>query len=156
MRLEGELDLPLGVNEAKEYLGDPRRIVHCLPYLTSWEELDERTINALFRVRIDAIGIEYLARLTCRATIRLESKSAGEISYSFDGRVAGFPYSGRLLLRLRPRERASTRVVWRADLELGSLLDLIGGFVDLKSLVDGIVEDIVEGITACVRAPKGD
>ena len=155
MELNGEFELGgVGLDEAWRFLGDLKRITPCLPNLVDWGTIDDRSVRARFKANIGVIpSLEYLSRVTADVVIRVErlDRDSNAIEYSFDGKAAGIRYSGKIRLAVMPIAENSTKVSWRAEVDLGRLAPLLSRFVNLDEVVGGIVRDVVDGIKKCAR-----
>ena len=150
MRLEGEVTVPVDLDRAREVLSNPDSMVKCLPHLASWERLSEREILAIFRLDIEGV-VEYLARLRAEARIRVKQEDPGTIRYVIDGRAARAPYRGTIVLRLEDLGSRSTRIRWGSELDLGRLAAFLRAFIDVESLINRVVDDIVKGLESCLK-----
>ena len=149
MELSGELVINKPLSTVRDTLTNPGKVAKCLPYLVSWEPRDKGFV-ATFRVDVGGI-VEYLSRLTARASIEIREVDGNNIDYLFEGSIARARYSGVIHLNLEEEEPNKTRVRWRAEVELGRALQLLSRFINVDEFVNKIVAGVTESIISCVE-----
>lgn len=149
MILEGNILINAKINEVNEKLSKLENVLPCLPNLISWEIIGDRRAKASFRVELKGVPIDYLSRITANTEITIENVNSGTIKYYFKGKGAGIGYNGLVEMRLE-EVSGGTKVLWKAETDLGGFYKLLGKFIDVDKLVKKIAEDTVSGITTCI------
>ena len=149
MELGGELVINKPLSSVRETLVNPGKVAKYLPYLVSWEPRD-KGFTATFRVDVGGV-VEYLSRLTAKASIEIREVDENNIDYFFEGSIARARYSGIIHLNLEQEEPNKTRVKWRAEVELGRALQLLSRFINVDEFVNKIVTSVTESIVSCVE-----
>jgi|UniRef100_A0A7C1IE22 carbon monoxide dehydrogenase subunit G len=150
MQYEGEFDLPGKKEEVLKLLLDASRLPQCIPNVVSYkaESMDKASIT--FRVDVGGAGIEYLSRMTSRLDVTIRREQGDTVVYEGKGKIAGAGYT--VVISLSPQEKAGhTSIKWRANVELGKTLALLGSFFDTDKMVEQIAKDTINKLRECVE-----
>ncbi|GAB6944363.1 SRPBCC domain-containing protein [Vulcanisaeta sp. JCM 14467] len=137
-------------DEVLSFITDLPRAIACIPNMVNYEVVSRDRVRARFRVDLgNEVPIAELRRITADATIELIGQSGNEVRYRVDGRAAGSAISIVLNIRVNALGNGS-RIDWDATANLGRLLQLMGRFVNIDSLVRRISEDTIHGFIECL------
>ncbi|WP_054857695.1 CoxG family protein [Vulcanisaeta sp. JCM 16159] len=132
------------------FITDLPRAITCIPNIINHEVIDKEKVRARFRVDLgNEVPIAELRRITTDAVVELIRWSGNEVKYRVDGRAAGSAISILLTIRVNATGSGS-QVDWDATASLGRLLQLVGRFVNIDSLVRKISEDTIHGFIECL------
>ncbi len=132
-------------SDVVNFITDLPRAIICIPNIINYEVLSKDKARVRFRVDLgNEVPIAELRRVTTDAHIELVSASGNEIRYKVDGRAAGSTISISLVIKVEGVNNGS-RINWDATANLGRLLQMIGRFVNIDSLVKSISEDTIKG-----------
>lgn len=149
MQYEGEFVLPGRKEDVLRLLLDASRLPQCIPNVVSYkaESVDRASIT--FRVDVGGAGIEYLSRMTSKLDVTIK-KEEDMVIYEGKGKIAGAGYS--VVISLNPQEKAGyTNIKWKANVELGKTLMLLGSFFDTDKIVEQIAKDTINKLKECVE-----
>lgn len=149
MILEGNITINLGIDNVREKLSKLELVIPCLPNLVSWEIVEEKKAKASFRVDLQGVPIDSLARVTANTEILVEDVNANRIKYYFKGKGAGINYVGRIEMDLE-EITGGTKISWKAEADLGGFQRFLGKFIDIDKVIRKIAQDTVNGITNCL------
>ncbi len=137
-------------SEVIDFITDLSKAVVCIPNMINYEVLGKNKARVRFRVDLgNEVPIAELRRVMSDALIELVSASDGEVRYKVDGRAVGSAISISLVIRVEGINNGS-RIDWDATANLGRLLQMIGRFVNIDSLVKNISEDTIKGFIGCL------
>lgn len=146
--LEGNVILSSAVDKVYRGFSKLENIIPCLPNLVSWEIMGDNRVKASFRVDLEGVPIDYLSRITSTTEIWIEDLRVNSIKYSFRGRGAGISYGGYVEINIEGVSEG-TKILWRAEADLGGFYRLLGRFIDIDQLIKRIVETTVKSIMSC-------
>lgn len=155
MELQGEIDLErVESKNVIVFFKDLRRVVPCLPHLTSYNIIDEKTVKASFKAKIGSISVlEYVYRITADVMITLDKydESKNYIEYSFDGKSAGINYTGKIFLNVLNTNN-SVKIKWSASVDIGKRLEKLMRFINIENLINDLINDVIENIKKCIAS----
>ncbi|MFP3173768.1 MAG: SRPBCC domain-containing protein [Vulcanisaeta sp.] len=150
LRYSGSFTVNKPREEVMDLITDLSRAVECIPNMINHEVLDRNKARVRFRVDLgDEVPIAELRRITTDATIEIVSAANDEVRYKVDGRAAGSAISILLMIRVLDKG-GSSQIDWDATANLGRLLQMMGRFINIDSLVKKISEDTINGFINCL------
>ncbi len=150
LHYSGSFTISKAPSDVLNFITDLSRAITCIPNIVNYEVLSKDRVRARFRVDLgNEVPIAELRRITTDAIIELISQSGNEVRYRVDGRAAGSTINVLLTIRVSGSGNDS-RIDWDAVASLGRLLQLMGKFVNIDSLVRRISEDTIHGFIECL------
>ena len=150
LRYNGSFTVNKAPDEVLNFIMDLPRAIACIPNMVNYEVLSKDRVRARFRVDLgNDVPIAELRRITTDATIELIGQSGNEVRYRVDGRAAGSAIGVLLTIKVSGLGNGS-QIDWDAVVNLGRLLQLMGKFMNIDSLVRRISEDTIHGFIKCL------
>lgn len=150
MIFEGDFYLSASLSRVAELLGDVTRLPKCIPNVISHRTLSENKVSVQFRVDVSGAGIDYISSMASRLDITVVKEGPRSIRYEGQGKIAGAGYSVVIGLRLE-ESGEKTYISWRAEVELGKALSLLGKFMDVEKMAKEIAGQTVSRLAQCVE-----
>ena len=150
LHYNGSFTINKAPNEVISFITNLSRAITCVPNIINYEVLDKNRVRARFKVDLgNEAPIAELRRITTDTTVELVSQSGNEVRYKVNGRAAGSTISVSLTIRVGGSGNSS-QIDWDATASLGRLLQMMGKFVDIDSLIKRISEDTIHGFIECL------
>lgn len=148
MELKGELELKRNINYVKEFLLDPKKFTECLPGLQNYE-VEGKSFKAIFKLDVSQLGIPHISTLTANINAIIMDEG-NKIEVVGNGRSAGVGIKISILMELI-ETRATVKLSWKAKIDLGMLMRLIG-----EESVRKIADVNVNYIVNCISTKMGN
>ena len=150
LHYNGSFTVSKAPNEVLSFITDLSRAIACVPNMVNYEVLSKDRVRARFRVDLgNEVPIAELRRITADTIVELIGQSGNEVRYRVDGRAAGSAISILLTIKVSGLGNGS-QIDWDAVANLGRLLQLMGRFVNIDSLIKRISEDTIRGFIECL------
>lgn len=143
MELKGELEFKRNINYVKEFLLDPKKFTECLPGLQNYE-VEGKNFKAIFKLDVSQLGIPHISTLTANINAVIIDEG-NKIEVVGNGRSAGVGIKISILMELI-ESGAIVKVSWKAKIDLGMLMRLIGE-ESVRKIADVNVNYIVNCIS---------
>lgn len=150
MIFDGEFQLPGKLDDIILLLLDVQRFPLCIPNVVSFKSESRDKVSITFKVDVSGVGIEYLSRMTTKLDVTIRREGDNTIIYEGKGRIAGASYSIVISLTLKGANDG-TNIYWRAEVELGKTLSLLGSFIDTNKMVEQIAMDTINKLRECIE-----
>ncbi|ABW02619.1 SRPBCC family protein [Caldivirga maquilingensis] len=150
LHYSGSFNLTKPPREVTGALSNLSLVIKCIPNVTSYELISESKAKVRFRVDLgDEVPVAELRRVTSDTVIEVTEASESSIRLRVNGRAAGSSIEVTLSIIVEPNNGGS-RVNWSADAGLGRLLQMMGRFINIDSMVERIANDTINGIVKCL------
>ncbi|MGC8533726.1 MAG: CoxG family protein [Candidatus Parvarchaeum sp.] len=142
MEMKGSFTVDYNVEKVWDIIADANKFAKCLPNVVS---TDVNGDNFQLQFKADAkkytskfLGASYLSNLNIKFSAQLKEKQENKhILIQGDGSTIGLKFSLSLYVDLSAQD-SSTKVDWKAEIELGRMAKLFG-----EDVVNQAVTDVV-------------
>jgi len=148
MELKGELEFKRSINYVKEFLLDPKKFTECLPGLQNYE-VEGKNFKAVFKLDVSQLEIPHISTLTANINAVIIDED-NKIEVVGNGRSAGVGIKISILMELI-KSGPTVKVSWKAKIDLGMLMRLIG-----EESVRKIADVNVNYIVNCISTKMGN
>ncbi|MCL4376455.1 SRPBCC domain-containing protein [Candidatus Parvarchaeota archaeon] len=142
MEIKGSFTVNYNVEKVWDIVADANKFAKCLPNVVSTEANGD---NFQLQFKADAkkytskfLGASYLSNLNIKFSAQLKEKQENKhILIQGDGSTIGLKFSLSLYIDLSAQD-SSTKIDWKAEIELGRMAKLFG-----EEVVNQAVTDVV-------------
>ncbi len=141
MQLQGNFEIPSGVDKVYNFISDPTQIILCVPGLQDYKIGENRRITASVKVTIGFIKGVFHA--TSKAV--KEDAATHSATLELNGSGAGSGFNGLVDITVKGDEKGS-QLTWNANVNVNGPLGSLA-----KPLIQGTVKKIVDQLFDCVK-----
>jgi carbon monoxide dehydrogenase subunit G len=148
--ISGVFDVRFDPETALRRLTDVKEVSSCLPNLTELQVFSESEFTASFKLDVSRyakeVSVGELARLTARMRFRFLRRDLEAVVLEGNGRVMGSGIKITLDFNISP-ESPGSRVKWKASLDLGLILRLLG-----SNIVEKASREMAREVVECISS----
>jgi Uncharacterized conserved protein len=142
MEIKGSFTVDYKIEKVWDIIADANKFAKCLPNVVSTEVNGD---NFQLQFKVDAkkytskfLGAGYLSNLNIKFSAQLKEKQENKhVLIQGDGSTIGLKFSIALYIDISTQD-SSTKIDWKADIELGKMAKLFG-----EDIVNQAVTDVV-------------
>lgn len=154
MEMKGSFTVDFNVEKVWDIVSDANKFAKCLPNVVSTEVNGD---NFQLSFKADAkkyaskfLGASYLSNLNIKFSAELKEKQENKhILIQGEGSTIGLKFSLALYIDLSPQD-SSTKIDWKADIELGRMAKLFGEDVVNQAVTD-VVNQTIDNLRAMLK-----
>ena len=154
MEIKGSFTVDYNVEKVWGIIADANKFARCLPNVISTEVSGD---NFQLQFKADAkkytskfLGASYLSNLNIRFSAQLKEKQENKhILIQGDGSTIGLKFSLALYIDLSTQD-SSTKIDWKAEIELGRMAKLFGEDVVNQAVTD-VVNQTIDNLKSLLK-----